>query len=1129
MSLLLLLLCSAFGQERIALTGATVWTGNSPAMRGATVLIEGDRIVAVGMDLKIPAGATLVDLKGSNVYPGLIDAGAERWLGEAPAPKIPRADDSAVDAAVILKRAGADVNSWIESGVLTFHLLPTHGILRGKSVAVSVAGGDWRVVKRHVSMVTNPQGLGYRNRVRRNPERRGPFPMRSIGVFAFLRQSLLEAPANGELPLLVPAYEETDMRRVLYLAQEQGGRFALLGGHEPAGVAVELRDAGIPVIVDLDHPGALKDVHPEYRESKRAVHLRDIAPLAASSLDKAGVPLAFASRGLKEGGSFLAAMRLAVRAGLPPDQALKAATASAAAILGISHEIGSIAPGRLANLIVSDGDLFADKTRIVKAMANGKWLPFTPRPPVGAISWKAPQPQLAPVPKSETIVIRNTTVFRVSGETLLNASVLIRDGKIAAIGQVAIPAGARVIDGTGKWLAPGIIDCHSHIATDSHNEPSEWVTSMVRIRDTLNPLDVPMARVLAAGVTAANTLHGSVNGIGGQTEVIKFRYGAKAADMIIADAPKGIKFAVKKAVEIGLDGTEKLIRKTLDEAREYAQQWDAFRSGQSSLRPRKDLRLEPLVEVLRGQRDVNVHIYDVDEMRLIMRIAKDFGFRVRILQHATEAYKIPGEILEHGAGVSIFSELVGANVYNSAILTKRGILASINSDGEALARNMPHQAALSLRHGDLTPQQAMALITLNPARQLRIDHRTGSIDVGKDADLVLYSGDPLRTYSFAETVLIDGKVYHHRPLPKNDAPVIAWKKDASLPPVAASEVYLIRNARVFPVSGPMLPRASILIRDRRIVEVAASIAAPPGARVIDAEGLNVYPGLIDAKANMRQVKFDPRDEEFSRMRNHGITHAVMSTGPAADPKAAFVSLSAKMTPGAPVGYVPFPTVSRIDASYDERYYELPWSTLQKTFRAGMTRLEAKYTSPSNELTLLYGENNVDVRNAVHFAKKHGLNNYLVCGGADLRREAANLKTSGARVVLPSVQLMPENDDEPADIVYKTPALLHRMGVPFALSTETGVQAGFVVPHHLRLQAGYSVAYGLPYQAALRAVTLTPAEFLGRAKDLGSIEPGKLADVVITNGDLFDVKTRVLAIFVEGNPTDSSMAVEREWK
>jgi imidazolonepropionase-like amidohydrolase len=425
----------------------------------------------------------------------------------------------------------------------------------------------------------------------------------------------------------------------------------------------------------------------------------------------------------------------------------------------------------------------------------------------------APKSAAVSAEPSPVILIQNATILTVSHGTIERGSILIKDGKIAEVGaSVKAPKDAQVIDAAGQFVMPGIIDCHSHIAVDgSVNEGSISVSSIVNIADVLNPDDVDIYRDLAGGVTVANVLHGSANAIGGQTIVIKLRWGQPASKLPFEGAMPGIKFALGEnpkrsnfsrgtarypATRMGVEET---IRGAFTEARDYKASWDLYNkrtaAGEKNLiPPRRDLRLEPLVEVLEGKRYVHSHCYREDEILMLLRVAKEFGFKVRTFQHVLEGYKVADEIAASGAGASTFSdwwaykvEAYDAIPYNAAVMTRRGVLVSVNSDDAEEATHLNQEAAKSIKFGGLSHDEALKLVTLNPAIQLGIDKRVGTIDTGKDADLVIYNHDPLSDYAVVQKTLIDGRVYFDRQRDIADRPVREKEKKALLEKEKKSE------------------------------------------------------------------------------------------------------------------------------------------------------------------------------------------------------------------------------------------------------------------------------------------------------------------------------------------------------
>ena len=396
---------------------------------------------------------------------------------------------------------------------------------------------------------------------------------------------------------------------------------------------------------------------------------------------------------------------------------------------------------------------------------------------------------------AETIVIQNATIWTMGKAGKFVGSVVVKDGKIAEVGEkVMVPPGAKIIDATGQHLIPGIIDCHSHIAAEAINEGSVSVSSMVGIEDVINPEDIDIYRALAGGVTTANVLHGSANSIGGKCQVMKMRWGKDAEGLKFEGSTPGIKFALgenpKRSGNVQAMpgaaastrpprypatrmGVEDVIREAFTEARDYQKAWKDYNEkkarGEMAIEPKRDLKLDPLVEVLEGKRFVHAHSYRADEILMLLRVADDFGFKIRTLQHVLEGYKVANEIAAHGAGASTFSdwwsykvEAYDAIPYNAAIMQKKGVLVSLNSDSAELMRHLNTEAAKVLKYGGLTEEEALAMVTINPAKQLAIDNRVGSIEAGKDADLVLYDKNPLSNYTKVQKVWIDGSQYFDR-------------------------------------------------------------------------------------------------------------------------------------------------------------------------------------------------------------------------------------------------------------------------------------------------------------------------------------------------------------------------------
>ena len=412
----------------------------------------------------------------------------------------------------------------------------------------------------------------------------------------------------------------------------------------------------------------------------------------------------------------------------------------------------------------------------------------------------APAPVLTmPVPApSRLMAITNATIMTASSGTIPRGTIVIRDGRIAAVGaNVAVPAGAEVIDAAGRWITPGIIDAHSHTAAEAINEGTQSVTSETRMADVLRVDGVTIYRQLAGGVTTANVLHGSANTIGGQNATIKLRYGLPADSFLFAGAPPGIKFALgenvrqtNRQVQPGQQrrypftrmGQEQVLRDAFTRAREYHAERAQFdsslaawqrlprnRRGAEPVPPRRDIELDALVHVMDGRRLVHAHSYRSDEIFMLLGVARDFGFRIATLQHVLEGYRVADEIARAGTGASTFADMwaykleaYDAIPHNAALMAERGVLVSINSDSDERARRLYQEAAKAMHYGGASEEEALRMITLNAARQLGVQDRVGSIEVGKDADLAIFNGHPFAPASRVEMTLIDGRVFFDR-------------------------------------------------------------------------------------------------------------------------------------------------------------------------------------------------------------------------------------------------------------------------------------------------------------------------------------------------------------------------------
>lgn len=400
----------------------------------------------------------------------------------------------------------------------------------------------------------------------------------------------------------------------------------------------------------------------------------------------------------------------------------------------------------------------------------------------------------AGLPVGKPTLIKNATVWTNEKEGILkNTDVFLFQGKILAIGQninpvqflpkTATPIAYEIIDGTNKHLTAGIIDEHSHIAISGGvNEGSQAVTAEVRIGDVINPEDINIYRQLAGGVTASQLLHGSANPVGGQSAVIKLKWGFPAEEMKVKDATGFIKFALGENVKQSnwggntgerfpqtRMGIEQVFYEAFTRAREYDDEWKKFsalpvkKGTVKTPAPRRDLELDALAEVLSGKRFITCHSYVQSEVNMLMHLADSLGFRVNTFTHILEGYKIADKIKKHGAGASSFSdwwaykfEVNDATPYNGAVMHEQGLTVAYNSDDAEMARRLNQEAAKAVKYGGVSEEEALKFVTLNPAKLLHLDDRMGSIKTGKDADLVLWSHHPLSVYAKAEKTFVDG-------------------------------------------------------------------------------------------------------------------------------------------------------------------------------------------------------------------------------------------------------------------------------------------------------------------------------------------------------------------------------------
>ncbi|MCC5938886.1 MAG: amidohydrolase family protein [Lunatimonas sp.] len=384
-------------------------------------------------------------------------------------------------------------------------------------------------------------------------------------------------------------------------------------------------------------------------------------------------------------------------------------------------------------------------------------------------------------------LIKNATVLTITKGIMEDTDVWVSDGKIRQIGKGLRGSNASVeIDASGLFLMPGIIDAHSHIGLEAVNEPTSPITSEVSMRDVINPFDVGIYRALAGGVTISHAMHGSANAIGGQNVTLKHRYGTKDPyALVMEDAPRTIKFALgENPTRVhgrgkGLQprsrmGVEAVIRNGFEEAIQYKKAWETYRNASSQKNsteapPKFNARLQTISDILEGKIIIHCHSYRADEIYMLIELCKEYGIDKIVFSHVNEGFKVAPELAKYTMGASIFSdwwaykfEVYYSTAYNAAVLAKNGVITSINSDSGEVIRHLYHEAAKTQRYGGLSDQEALAMITINPAKQLGIDDLVGSIEVGKQADLVLFDKHPLSIYAIPQMTFVDGIKYFDR-------------------------------------------------------------------------------------------------------------------------------------------------------------------------------------------------------------------------------------------------------------------------------------------------------------------------------------------------------------------------------
>ena len=851
-----------------ALIHATVVVKPGVTITNATVIIRDGRIQAVTEKSQAPDTAREWDMTGLTLYAGFIDpyvteakpisttmtqsitgtgataAGKPGFLGTTgneldPGTTGPGSGLSTMkpehDVTDSFSPKADAYEALRAQGFTAAALTPANGIIRGQSALISLGQGspNQLVIKpqlfQHIVFDTKAS----------KPEE---FPKSLMGVISAIRQTLSDAQHYNEIwnyhranadttkrpahnksletlqavlknrqPVIIEPGSVLMVNKAMRLADEFGIHPVIVAtGHEWRRPDL-VKASATRFIVPINLPKAPKMPSDSDWELVSLDQLRawDWAPENPVLLQKNGLEIALTTHGLKDKKKFRENLLKVIERGLPKRAALAALTTTPAKLAAVADQLGTIEVGKLANLVVVEGDYFDPKAKLRGVWIEGRWTTFEPE----KLAWidkkkeegkeekdgvksddnkeEKPDTRLARSPigehnvlKPDAVLIRNATLWTSSkGGILKKHDLLIVDGKIKKIGRdIQAPENTHVIDAKGKHVTAGIIDAHNHsMILGSVNEGTLPSSAMVSIGDVVNSESAEIYRQLAGGLTVANLLHGSANPIGGQNAIIKLRLGQGPEALKFKAAPPGIKFALGENVKQSNWGDDKNTRfpqtrmgvpvfheNRFTAAWQYNREWRRFREKGGSP-PRRDLELETLGQIIKGERWIHCHSYRQDEILAFMRTMEKFGVRVGTLQHVLEGYKVADEIAAHGAGGSCFAdwwaykyEVIDAIPYAGSLMHERGVVVSFNSDSSDLARRLNLEAAKAVKYGNTKETEALNFVTINPAKQLRVDHRVGSLEAGKDGDFAIWSEHPLSTRTVCLETWIEGKRYFER-------------------------------------------------------------------------------------------------------------------------------------------------------------------------------------------------------------------------------------------------------------------------------------------------------------------------------------------------------------------------------
>jgi imidazolonepropionase-like amidohydrolase len=819
-------------QGLFAFTNATIVVNANQTIKNGTLLIKGQTIQSVGTGTTIPKGYVVIDLKGKFIYPSLVDAFTSYGTPEAAA-TAGRGFGGARQSIFTSTKKGA--YGWNEAirpetqvsnafsadakkaddlrkvGFGSVNAINRDGIARGTSAAVSLSD------EKENSIILNTKASA--NYSFSKGTSQNDYPTSLMGSIALLRQTYYDAQwyakqkdeynislAEFNTQQAIPQIFETDgwqnILRADKIGKEFGKQYIIKAGGDEYQRISAIKATGATLIVPINF---VKAYDVEDSVETRNITLAqmkgwELAPTNPGVLEKAGVKFAITSFGLENIKDFWTNIRTAIENGLTEKQALLAVTEIPAGIIGIADKVGTLEKGKLANFIVTSDSLFKKTNIIEENWVQGKRFILVPKKDgvitpaakdsLTKVAAKKPEPKKplvmgsliypftafgnATAPISETVLLKNATVWTNEKEGILqNADVLIENGKIKAVGKNLSAGSAKVIDATGKHITAGIVDEHSHIAgTGGINEGAQSSSAEVRIADIINSEDVNIYRQLAGGVTTSHILHGSANPVGGQSQLIKLRWGKLPEELKFQGADGFIKFALGENVKQSNFGTGARFPVTrMGVEQSFVDEFTRAKEYKNALAikgntVRKDLELDAIVEILENKRFITCHSYVQSEINMLMNVADSLGFKINTFTHILEGYKVADKMKARGINASTFSdwwaykyEVAEAIPYNGKIMHNVGITTAFNSDDAEMARRLNQEAGKSVLYGGVPEEDALKFVTLNPAKMLHIDNKVGSLKAGKDADVVIWSDNPLSIYARAEKTFVDGVAY----------------------------------------------------------------------------------------------------------------------------------------------------------------------------------------------------------------------------------------------------------------------------------------------------------------------------------------------------------------------------------